>query len=79
MPAHKLIAIISSLSTHLMPIIKANKNEMKNSIHITKHLITVTLCQLLTHVHFANLAIFHAYNIQVRRLKNEKILKSEYF
>lgn len=57
---HYACTFIFSLSTHLMPIIKANKIQMKNSIHITKHLITVTFCQLLIHAHFANLTIYHA-------------------
>lgn len=56
-----------------MPIIKANKIQMKNSIHITKHLITLTFCQLLTHAHFANLIIYQADNIHLEDWKTKKL------
>lgn len=73
--AHKLVAFISSLSTNLMSVIKTNKIQMKNSIRITKHLITVIFSQLLTHAHFVNLTIYCVNGIQGRRLKYRKNLK----
>lgn len=63
MSAHKNVVFISSLSRHSTSIIKDNKILMKNPIHITKHLITVTFSHLLTQAHFSNLTIYYIDSI----------------